>query len=347
MSKKNLQILKQNIGLDLSKDDFKANLVVLDIEQESRSKARKKFSNTMNGIDQFFSWFEKKVDPSIKVEFTMEATGVYYEHLAYALFEKGCIVHVVLPNLANKFAESLGISSKTDKLDAFSLGRMGAERKLPRWQPASKHIKTLKTLTRERSKRLKAKTKTVNQLHALNHSKHPPKSSIKRHERLITFLEEQINDIEKDIAELIKADESLDQKIQKITSTPGLGLITVACVVAETNGFAAINNIKQLQSYAGYDIRLRESGNWKGKSKISKKGNSHIRHALYFPAYTITRYSPHHKAFYERLLKNKRESLIASTAVQRKLLGLIYTLWKKDEYFDPHFAQKDLYESKI
>jgi len=51
--------------------------------------------------------------------------------------------------------------------------------------------------------------------------------------------------------------------------------------VGETLGFESIVNAKQLASYAGYDVVLRESGNFKGKTRISKKGNSHIRAALH------------------------------------------------------------------
>lgn len=335
------QIFKQNIGIDISKDEFEAHLVVLTDRLETSSMGRRTFKNTLSGIENFIKWADKKADPSIELEFTVEATGVYYENLAFTLYERGRAIHVVLPNLAKKFAESLGLKSKTDKLDAKSLGKMGVERKLTRWQPASKNLKKLKVLTRERTKRQKEKTKAKNQLHALENSHNPPSSSIERYKELINFLEGQIKDIESEIIHLIKEDEVLNSKIQKIISTPGLGIPTVACVIAETNGFAAITSIKQLQSFAGYDVQLRESGKWKGKTRISKKGNSYIRHALYFPAYTIIKHSSHHKAFYDKLYNNKGKSLIAATAVQRKLLGLIYTLWKNDTYFDPDYVHKN------
>jgi transposase len=334
------QILKQNIGVDISKEEFEAHLIGLTDQLETCSMGRKTFKNTLSGIENFIKWADKKSDPSVELEFTMEATGVYYENLAFTLYERGRTVHVVLPNLSKKYAESLGYKSKTDKLDAKSLGQMGIERRLTKWQPASKNLKQLKVLTRERSKRQKEKTRAKNQLHAIENSYNPPSSSIERYKELIDFLEDQIKSIEKEIIHLIKQDEILNAKIQKITSTPGLGIATVACVVAETNGFAAITSIKQLQSFAGYDVQLRESGKWKGKTRISKKGNSYIRQALYFPAYTIVKHSSHYKAFYDRLYNNKEKSLIAATAVQRKLLGLIYTLWKNDTYFDPNYAQQ-------
>jgi transposase len=74
-----------------------------------------------------------KKDPELMVHFTMEATGVYYEGLAFFLYEKEYALHVVLPNYAKKYAESLGIKSKTDKLDAKALAQMGLERELRLW----------------------------------------------------------------------------------------------------------------------------------------------------------------------------------------------------------------------
>ena len=104
-------------------------------------------------------------------------------------------------------------------------------------------------------------------------------------------------------------------------------------MVAETFGFANITSINQLSSYSGYDVQIRESGKWKGKAKISKKGNSHIRKAIYMPSLCSIRYSQTYKEFYNRLNDKKQNGLISETAVQRKLIGLIYTLWKKDEEY--------------
>jgi transposase len=78
----------------------------------------------------------------------MEATGVYYESLAYFLRDEKKTVHVVLPNYAKKYGQSLGVESKTDKIDARTLAQMGLERKLKEWQPFSSNFLTLKQLTR-------------------------------------------------------------------------------------------------------------------------------------------------------------------------------------------------------
>lgn len=333
------EFLKQNTGLDISKDEFDATIVAMDKKLNVKKLGSRKFSNNPNGWDEFFKWEGKKSVIDNNRNITMEATGVYYENLAYYLHEKDVFsLHVVLPNLSKKFTQSLGQKSKTDQLDADALAHMGIERNLRTWAPASENIRELKGLTRERNRYLKDRTRTKNQLHAHRNQKAPSAATTKRLEDLIAFLNNAIKQVEKEIHQLINKDQVLKDKVQKLLSTPGVGMATVACVIAETNGFASIYNMKQLQSFAGYDVKLRQSGKWKGQSKISKQGNSHIRAALYFPAYTIIKHSDYHRSFYNRLLEKKQKSKIAATAVQRKLLALMFTLWKKDEYFDPEKA---------
>ena len=140
--------------------------------------------------------------------------------------------------------------------------------------------------------------------------------------------------------ELISKNEVLRKKINFMVSIPGISFISAATVIGETLGFESITNAKQLASYAGYDVVLRESGNFKGKTRISKKGNSHIRAALHMPSMTCVRCNPTLKQFYKRLKPKKAKPLVALVAVQRKLLILMYTLWKNEEVYDLGFETK-------
>ena len=272
----------------------------------------------------------------------MEATGVYYEGLAYFLNKKASCVHVVLPNKSKKFAESLGLRAKTDKADAEMLGGMGLERKLKKWNPISPMFRKLRFFTRERESLVKDRSKAKNQRHALKHSHESEQETIDRLEAKISFLNLQISDVEKDIKELIESDEILSEKVKKVLTIPGIRINTLATIVAETNGFAAIENVKQLTSYSGYDIRIRESGKWKGKNKISKKGNNHIRAALFFPACTAAIHNKPLKIFYERIKETKKVPMIANTAVQRKLLALIFIIWKNNTIYDENYEFKKM-----
>ncbi len=142
------------------------------------------------------------------------------------------------------------------------------------------------------------------------------------------------------IRELISNNEFLNKKLFFLQSIPGISFISAATVIGETLGFESIANAKQLTSYAGYDIVLRESGNFKGKTRISKKGNSHIRAVLHMPSMTCVRCNPTLKQFYNRLKPKKAKPLVALIAVQRKLLILMFTLWKNEEFYDAEFENK-------
>ncbi len=334
-----MKVKRQNVGIDVSKDSLASCLVFLTEDFDIKIKSSKKFQNNADGFSELFSWANSKKDSNLEITFTMEPTGVYYEGVAYYLFEKKQAVHVVLPNRAKKYADSLQDKAKTDKLDAKALGRLGVERRLNKWYVDSPVYRNLKILTRERNALIKERTVFQNQLHALNHSAYPFKKSVTRLKQMIRFINKQIKTIEKDCENIVNKDETVKAKVDKVTTIPGIGFITAIVVIAETNGFALITSIKQLVSYAGLDIRIRESGKWKGKSKITKKGNVQIRKALYFPSYTSVKYSETNAKFYERLFERKGKSMVAATAVQRKLLGLIYTLWKNDTTYVENYQQ--------
>jgi len=327
------EIIKQNVGLDVSKDDVKAAFSILTIDHHVEVCSTRTFSNTCKGFQQLQEWLNGKTRATHPVHFTMEATGVYYEKLAYFLYERGFSLHVVLPNHAKKYAQSLGIKSKTDKLDARSLAQMGLERELRLWQPISPALLELKQLTRERDALVRNRTSSSNLLHAYRHQGKPNKDSITRSIKHIAFLDKQVKQIEKEISDFVNRDKQLKNRMEYLLSIPGVGLLTAATIVAETNGFAAFENIKQVTGYAGLDIRIAESGKWKGKSKISKRGNSHIRKALYMPSLSKIRHNRETKQFYERLKEKKGIGMVAAIAVERKLLGLMFSLWKKEEMY--------------
>ena len=140
-------------------------------------------------------------------------------------------------------------------------------------------------------------------------------------------------------------DEVLKSKIQNVCTIIGVGFITAVTIVGETNGFLLFKSISQLVSYAGYDVVQNQSGQHTGKTKISKKGNSHIRRALYFPALSAVSNCKMFHDFYLRIYENSSIKMKGYVAVQRKLLVLIYTLFKNDTVFDPNYLKnKELEE---
>lgn len=330
-----MKTLKQVVGIDVSKDTFHACLGTINEQQKVQLLQQSSFANNQKGFRLLFAWVKKHSLSEIALYYVMEATGIYYENLAYFLAESTSNISVLLPNKSKHFAKSLDIKTKTDKVDAAILCKIGLERVLPAWKIPSPALKRLKSLSRE-YRTLKADASQIKaRLHALNHSYDPDKQAIRRLKLQLKLIEKLASEVESNIHELIRSDEELQQRFKNIEQVNGLGTITIATVVAETNGFAAIENVKQLTSYAGLDVMMNQSGMHSGKTRISKKGNSHIRTALYLPAMSATRYNKRLEQFYRNVMERHNCGKIGIVAVARKMLILIYTLWKKQVQYDP------------
>jgi len=337
------RILKFSLGIDVSKDKLDCNLSYINEYQEVKTKASRRFNNSSAGTRNLIIWTKrhwKEVAPLIVV---MEATGVYHENVAFSLDDNSIDIAVVLPNKAKKYMESLGYKSKNDTIDAQGLARMGAERSLPKWQRPIKSIYMLRSLCREHASLQDELTEIRNQMHALDHAYMKDDRCYKRLEAKLKFIQKQEKINKKDIEKTIKNDKGLSTKVDNITAIKGVGLISVATVIGETNGFAQVEKQGQLVSYAGYDVVEKQSGKRQSKTRISKKGNSHIRRVLHFPALNVVRYGTGPFAsFHQRLMNNGKLKMQAYTAVQKKLLVIMWALWRKNEKFDPKHISPDL-----
>lgn len=323
---------KQNVGIEVDSKEIKVSYQILKDDWSVKVLGSRTFKNSSDGFSALEGWIEKKKAATCEVHMTMEATGVYYENLAYYFHQTGKYsIHVLLPNMTNAYGKSLNKKSKTDQIDAKILGQMGLERQLNCWEPMSEQMRTLKKRNRERLQLLREKNLIANQLHAEQTSYDPSRSAIKRYQKRLEFMDKQIKEIEKELKKKVDEDPELKQRIDHACTAKGLGFTTVCGVVAELNGFALFKNRNQVVSYAGYDVVKNESGaNTGGQTKISKKGNSYVRQMLYMPAMSAARTDPHHKAYYQRIVDKTNIKMKGNVAIQRKLLLLIYTLFKNN-----------------
>ena len=334
-----MEQLKCGVGIDMAMQKFDVCFSVIDTEQCVKVKATRQFENNPKGFVNFLEWVKKQHKAvAVPVVFLVEASGVYHEQLAWYLYQHNQAISIILPNKAKRYKEALGIHSKTDKLDAKALAQMVCEQRLKRWQPISKSIYQLRAITRQIERISNHITSFQNQLHALEHGMFREKMVEKMVFNNIALLEKQKKQLMAVIEKMIKNDVELNEHYEQISKIKGIGVITFAVLVAETDGFALIENQAQLVSYAGYDVIENQSGKHTGKTKISKKGNSHIRRALHLPAFTAVRCKQEpFSTLYERVYGNSKIKMKAYTAVQKKLLVLVYTLWKKKEAYQPNY----------
>lgn len=332
-------LVKYSLGIDISSETFDANLSVIDSDQNVKVIASRKFENTKHGFVECDKWITKHwKQRDIKLVIIMEATGVYYENCALFLFRKEYSVVVVLPNKAKKYMQSIGLKSKNDKIDAKGLAKMGAEQSLRSWEPMSEFFYQLRELTRQHQCLQEHRTKLLNQIHATEKGMFLNKMVLKQLKALVALIDKQIEAAEAAIEEKINSNSEIAEKVKKIVKIKGVGVLTVATLIAETNGFALFTSFSQLVSYAGYDVVENDSGKHKGKTRISKKGNSRIRRALHMPALGVVMWEQ--KPFfnlYQRTLEKHNLKMKSYVAVQKKLLVVIYALWKKNEDYDNNY----------
>lgn len=328
-----MEIQKYGVGIDISKAKFTASICTLLTDQDVSFTDSADFENTKTGFNQFLKWVKKQTLKDKEVFYMMEATGVYYERLAYHLHQVGKLLHVALPTNTKHFLKSLNVKSKTDSIDSKVLAQFACERKHMPWQPPKEIYGKLRALTRYLEQLKREKVAIGNRIHSKEFSYEVPKEILKQEQKLLKEIEKGIKVCLTEIEKLVASDQELSDKVEKLSSIKGIGFLTVAVIVAETLGFAYFQNKKQVTSYAGFDVTSRESGSSvKGKTKISKKGNSHIRKALYFPAMVAAKHDQKLRTFYQRIADRRKINKIGTIAVGRKLLELMYTLWKTDQY---------------
>lgn len=336
-----MNVYKYGSGIDMSKEKFDVVLGEISAEEGFKKISTARFENTMPGFKKYMQWIKRYCKLNVPVIHLMEATGVYYESLAlYLVLREAQRVTVVLPNKAKKYKESLGFKSKTDGIDSHALSQMACGQTHAIWQPPAEKFYQLRLLTRQIENITVQCTAVKNQIEALTHSMFPPKDIIKMLHQQVSFLNKQKANLIKSMEQLVETDEELKSRFENIRKIKGVSTLTIATVVAETGGFALFKNIPQLVSYAGYDVVENESGKHSGKTKISKRGNGRIRRCLYFPALSVVRYNvPPFVGLYERIYERNKIKMKGYVAVQKKMLIMIYTLWKKDEPFNENQNQ--------
>jgi transposase len=338
-------ILKQAVGIDVAQKELVVSLGRMNHDTGVEIFAYKTFTNNAKGFNNLVVWVQKMAAKELKVRYVMEATGVYHECLAYYLSDNGQEVSIVLPNKISNYFRTLDVKTITDKSASQAICRFGLERKLDVWQKPKKIFKDLKQLTRERDQLVADRTVLKNQLHAEKAEAFPNESSIKRVTKRIGLINKQELEIKEEIAGMVKMDTELVKKIANITTIPGVGKLTAVIVLAETNGFELIKNKKQLIGYCGLDVKLKDSGtSVKGKPKISKRGNRHLRKAMHMPALSAIKHNEQHKTVFIRLVSKHGIKMKAAVAVQRKVLELIYTLYRTDQSFDKDYVKKEVAE---
>lgn len=336
-----MDYLRRCVGIDVAQKELVCCFGALDTQLSQHTLSRRTFTNSLTGFEALIGWVNKTHATEANPIFVMEATGVYHQKLAHWLYVCGCTVVVVLPNKISSFMRTTNLKTITDSTSADAICQFGLEKQLDTWAPPKQIYTQLQQLTRERDQIVVERTIIKNQLHALQAGAFVNQSTLQRLNERKILLDEQELAIKTEVHQLISSDPALKKQVGLITSIPGIAELTAAIILGETNGFELIRNKRQLSSYAGLDVKVKESGtSVKAKPRISKKGNVHLRKAMHMPALAAIRHSEVYKRSFNRLHEKSGIKMKAAVAVQRKLLELSYIVHKSQKPFDPNYEKR-------
>lgn len=325
----------QILGIDIAKHKFDCAFIASPGSNGDKgNKAKSKvLPNNDAGFTQLITWLAKNHGAAHKnIKVFMEATGVYHEALAEFLYTQGFVVHVFNPADAASYIGSDNLH-KTDKSDARALADMGIDRLnkgtagKTLWQPAPPEVKHLKALIarldaleadlqREENRMEKARTAASPALVV---------------ESIVTMqlqLHKQIDGLKNEINHHINRHPDLKDGIRLLKSIPGVGEV-VSLRMLTLYHSRHFKSASQMAAFVGLVPRKRESGMYKGQSKLSKRGSSMIRAKLYLAAVCATQYNPDIRAHCERLRARGKNKMQTVGAAMRRLVQICYGVLKR------------------
>jgi transposase len=316
------------LGIDVSKDQLDAVLLREDGQRESG-----RFDNTRKGFNQLRHFLKKRGKGAIHVG--LEATGHYSDEVALFLHEAGYLVSVINPAQIKSYADSQLRRTKTDASDAAVIADFCRTQQPALWQPPAPEVRELQALMRHRGALLQMRQQENNRLASGQHSA-TVRHSIQEH---VAFITEQLGDLDRRIRQHLDQHPDLRRQRDLLTSIPGIGDVTAAQLLAELPSWAASATPRQIAAYAGLAPRQHVSGSSvRRPSRLSKRGSTRLRRALYMPAISAKRYLPALHVFAQRLLDAGKPTMAVIAAVMRKLLLLAHAILKSGRPFDPNYA---------
>lgn len=309
------------LGIDIAKRKFDCALL-----NEGRFRT-KVFNNDFAGIEACVQWLGRHAPTAVHA--CLEATGPYAQALAEALFDAGHTVSLINPARSRAFADSLGLRSKTDAVDARMLARYGLALAPAPWTPAPRHLRELQELVRRLDALTQMQTQEQNRLGVAHEA---VRGSI---EAVLAQLHTQIEAIKQIIARHIDQHPDLKAQRDLLDSIPGIGPTTSAWLIAEL-GAKAFTSARSAAAFTGLTPAHQLSGSSvHGKPRLSKRGSARLRKALYWPAITALRCNPLVQQMAQRLQARGKHKMVIIAAAMRKLVHLAFGVLKSGKPFDP------------
>lgn len=317
------------VGIDVSKD----TLAICE-RYENKDELRE----IKNNKTEIRKLSEKLSGNNFDGHIVMESTGRYHLQTALTLSENNLDAIVINPLIAKKYSNSSIRKVKTDKRDSQILAEIATkEEKLPARFNLSKNELIVK-------KKMSLIALLDNEIQKINTSVNEFVSTFeelglefsktdKKIMKTINTLKKQKEYLEKETEKLIGENSCKSDEIKKYSSIPGVSLYVAS---VSSFFFSKDYNLssKQWVAFSGIDVSVRQSGHWKGRGKLTKRGNAYLRKKLFQAAWGAKMHDDNFKKYYTHL-RNKGKSYVeALMIIARKLIVIMFNLNKNNECYD-------------
>jgi len=301
-------VTKITLGVDAAKDQH--------LIYNWQTNLTTKLPNQLNNIK---AWLKSFHGP---VRIAIESTSDYHLTLVDEALALGYEVYLINPRQLVHYREAVNVRNKTDPLDAWLLARYLEHEvdQLRPFQPRDPRAQRVWRLVLRRATVVKSRQQ-------LKQSFAEVQVSIRG---VLTQLRDLLARIDRRILTLIR-ELGWWPDYQHCLSIPGIGSANAsALVVAYHRG--AFSGSDAFISYLGLDVRIRESGCFKGRRKLTKRGEPELRRLLFCASHPARHY--HRFAeYYQRQLDKGLSKIAARMVLARKLARIAFTLMRNEETF--------------
>ena len=317
------------VGIDISKDKF--DLCILDGNHQVLQQ-NAVLANTSKGIKQLLSLLTAHGIDGCWV--CMEHTGHYGALLASELASAGVRFSLVNPL---EIKRSSGLTrGKNDAVDAYRIASYAVRHqyKLKPYRLAGKALQQLKVKLSQRAfytKMLIQNKNNLKSLEVLAQSSscgleiRTAKASIRNNERIIARLDAQL-------LKLIEAAPELKATFDKITQLDGIGLVTAATCIVETDNFQRFSNARKFCCHAGLAPFDYQSGSSiRSPKRTSPFRNKALKALLIRAGMTAGVHDPQLNAYKKRKRKQGKHAMVVNNALAAKLVARMFAVVAREE----------------
>lgn len=118
---------------------------------------------------------------------------------------------------------------------------------------------------------------------------------------------------------------------QRLKTVPGIGPIIALTILAEAGDLRRFGHVNQFLKFCGFDLTTQQSGDGRGKSRLSKRGNAELRKSFWMAATIATRmrentFRKKYENYLQETSKDADVKRKAYVAVAAKMARVVYSM---------------------